>query len=190
MPSDPESSWDSASLVSEPASLAGPAKAKAPTRLLARLSDQSNTTVPITSTTNAGSISININLNDPNFLPASAKAATVSKAPAPTLANYRPYQVQAAVNSSAPGATTTASASAATSSSPFPPAASTAGKRYYVFNRLSPPLIAAGQDVALALLDGKWTSAGPAPKGFASLEEALNHLAAVTGRNQASIVWD
>ena len=64
----------------------------------------------------------------------------------------------------------------------LPPAASSTGRGYYVFSGATAaaagsdaPFVAAGQQVALAFLGGSWLGRGRAPKGFADLEEALNH---------------
>ena len=65
---------------------------------------------------------------------------------------------------------------------PFPAAASSTGKRCYVFPPTHPrgPCIAAGERVALALLGGSWLGHGygRSPKGFETLEDALNWHAA------------
>ena len=58
----------------------------------------------------------------------------------------------------------------------FPPIPSSTGKRYYSFVRSSPPFVAAGQPVALRELGGSWIGAGVVPRGFAGLEEAIQHL--------------
>ena len=61
---------------------------------------------------------------------------------------------------------------------PLPPCASSTGKKYYCFERLRPPCIACGQDVALALLGGSWTinTYGRSPVGYDNLETAVNHM--------------
>ena len=76
----------------------------------------------------------------------------------------------------------------------FPVAASSSGKRYYVFaaaglrgNRT--PFIAAGHEVALACLGGSWTGRGTAPRGFATLEEACNELIGKTQMTSVLIHW-
>ena len=195
MPGEPDSDWETVSHLAEPSSTSAKAKAKSSTsRRLARLATPTANSSSPSTATNPGSISININLSAPHLqgptLPTSycpAAYPASSKAPPPTLASY-----SATLQGRLGPVSQVLPPSSATPPlhNPFPPAASRNGRCYYVFFKLSPPLIAAGQDVALALLGGRWDSTGTRPKGFASLEDALNFLAAVTGRNQASIVWN
>ena len=74
---------------------------------------------------------------------------------------------------------------------PFPAEASGTGKRYYAFTASvwDPPFVAAGQRVALESLDGSWTSRGRAPCGFASIEDALNHISTVRGVQCCEVLW-
>ena len=68
----------------------------------------------------------------------------------------------------------------------FPPPASSTGKRYYFFHKGVPadntPFIACGESVAHAYI-GSWKQprgdgypTGPAPRGFATMEDALNFV--------------
>ena len=62
----------------------------------------------------------------------------------------------------------------------LPPAASSTGRRYYLFVQGEhAPLVVAGQAATLELLGGSWLghSAGRSPEGFADLESALNAAA-------------
>ena len=61
----------------------------------------------------------------------------------------------------------------------LPPAASTSGKRYYaLLPHHGGPAVVAGHVFAQQELGGSWVGRGRAPSGFASLEDALNHLVA------------
>ncbi len=73
---------------------------------------------------------------------------------------------------------------------PFPAAASSTGRAYYLFSNSDPPFIAAGQAVALQELGGSWLghARGRCPKGFATLVDALNH-ADHLGFRSISIRW-
>ena len=72
-------------------------------------------------------------------------------------------------------------ASEADLASPFPPTASTSGKKYYCFFRRQRPgklhpAVVCGWKLALRELGGDWSTGGRAPKGFASLEDAIAYL--------------
>jgi hypothetical protein len=63
----------------------------------------------------------------------------------------------------------------------FPPPASSTGRRYYGLLRRhtgSLPAVAPGQECAIRKLGGSWCAKGVAPRGFGTLEGALNYLAA------------
>ena len=73
----------------------------------------------------------------------------------------------------------------------FPPPASRTGKRYYVFDiHHGGPLVVCGKDEVLRILGGSFVSRGKAPKGFATLEEAVaEHRRAWPRVRQAQVVW-
>ena len=78
----------------------------------------------------------------------------------------------------------------------FPPAPSSAGKRYYAFlprpnTEWEEGLIAVGQDTALRLLGGQWLGHryGASPRGFPSLEEAINFFWNTTSSEGVFIQW-
>ena len=78
---------------------------------------------------------------------------------------------------------------------PLPAPASTTGRRYYAFERGQGvkrvgPLVAVGQEVSLGLLDGRWQVAGGRhfPEGFADLDSAVNHLHALYGDKEVTLV--
>ena len=71
---------------------------------------------------------------------------------------------------------------------PHPVAASSTGRRYYLFLSAQPdPVIAGGSAVALARC-GTWFGSGRAPEGFADLNSALN-AAAAAGHRTVGIEW-
>jgi len=202
MPSDNEADWDSASLVTEPANTTtspststttaktkAPSKAKAPA---ARLSSQASS--PSNLILNQPSVTVNLHLPSasyqtppPSPYPASS-SSTHPKLPPPTIRSYLAnYSLSQPSTSSTPSPPDPNPSSP--SALPFPPEASSTGRRYYTFTRFDPPLIAVGQHVALSLLNGAWNSAGPAPKGFSDLEEALNHVHLKTGKRACVIQW-
>ena len=84
------------------------------------------------------------------------------------------------------------SEAAGTSSDKFPPPASKSGKRYYLFKPRHSELgdcIVAGSQRARELLGGSWFGKGKAPRGFPTLEEALNAFEKENGGRTATIYW-
>ena len=75
---------------------------------------------------------------------------------------------------------------------PIPPEPSSSGKRYYLFlaGFHKEAFIACGQAVALRYLGGSWVGhdLGCAPKGFCSLENALN-AANAKGYTEIRVCW-
>ena len=75
---------------------------------------------------------------------------------------------------------------------PIPPEPSSSGKRYYLFlaGFHKEAFIACGQAVALRYLGGSWVGhdLGCAPKGFCSLENALN-TANAKGYAEIRVCW-
>ena len=75
---------------------------------------------------------------------------------------------------------------------PIPPEPSSSGKRYYLFlaGFHEEAFIACGQEVALRYLEGSWVGhdRGRAPKGFCSLENALN-TANAKGYAEIRVRW-
>ena len=74
------------------------------------------------------------------------------------------------------------------------PTASSTGKRFYVHHLPnhsivpnSLPFISAGHLVAKQYLGGRWVGGGKAPRGFASLEEAVDNFLSVTGAAKVTI---
>ena len=69
---------------------------------------------------------------------------------------------------------------AAALSGGLPPAASSSGKRWYAFLAQHPegPSAVGGSELAIRLLGGSWLGHGRAPRGFATLEEAIAEVAA------------
>ena len=77
---------------------------------------------------------------------------------------------------------------ARTVAGPHPVAASSTGRRYYLFLSAQPePVIAGGSATALARC-GTWFGSGRAPEGFADLHSALN-AAAAAGHRTVRIEW-
>jgi hypothetical protein len=74
---------------------------------------------------------------------------------------------------------------------PFPAPASSTGRCYYVLraHHSVVPCVAAGADTAIRLLGGSWIEQGQAPRGFATLEEALNDFAGREDTRAAVIHW-
>ena len=71
----------------------------------------------------------------------------------------------------------------------FPPRASSTGRRFYAFTAAEVPWVAAGQEVALRALGGSWTGGGRAPRGFGSLEEAIQVIAEERRVGRCEVVW-
>ena len=75
---------------------------------------------------------------------------------------------------------------------PIPPEPSSSGKRYYLFlaGFHKEAFIACGQAVALGYLGGSWVGhdLGCSPKGFCSLENALN-AANAKGYTEIRVCW-
>ena len=74
----------------------------------------------------------------------------------------------------------------------LPPAASSSGKRYYaLLPQHGGPAVVAGDEFAVQELGGSWFACGRAPSGFASLEDAINHLVAVlpVGDRPTDGIW-
>ena len=63
----------------------------------------------------------------------------------------------------------------------LPAPVSSTGKAYYAFvspaqRQGKPGFVVAGWSVALQFLGGSWSACGPAPRGFASLEDSINFV--------------
>ena len=70
----------------------------------------------------------------------------------------------------------------------LPPAPFHSGKRYYLFLRQhGGPFIVAGAALLEEKLGGSWLGRGTAPRGFASLEEALKALHTITGDRKEEV---
>ena len=68
--------------------------------------------------------------------------------------------------------------SEATAVGGLPPPPSSTGKRYYALEaQHGGPLVVAGARLTELALGGSWGARGRAPRGFPTLEEALEHLA-------------
>ena len=122
----------------------------------------------------------------------------VSTATPEAAAPAKPPAAEAAAPASPPAAAAAAAGVQSRSSSrqqpartvagPHPVAASSTGRRYYLFLSTQPePIIAGGSATALARC-GTWFGSGRAPEGFADLHSALN-AAAAKGHRTARIEW-
>ena len=69
----------------------------------------------------------------------------------------------------------------------LPPPPSSIGKRYYALEaRHGGPLVVAGARLAEQALGGSWVAKGRAPRGFSTLEEALEHLACALPKGKSA----
>ncbi len=76
---------------------------------------------------------------------------------------------------------------------PVPPEPSTTGRRYYAFRAREgeEAFIACGQSVALTYLGGSWLThaLGQSPKGFNTLEDAVNYCAVEWQLGRITVRW-
>ena len=110
---------------------------------------------------------------DPAPVPASSPQGGASSAARPPARGWSPQRPVT-------GPPTRAPVSAGAARGLLPPAASSSGKRYYaLLPQHGGPAVVAGHEFAVQELGGSWFAHGRAPSGFASLEDAINHLVAV-----------
>ena len=129
-------------------------------------------------------------MTDPSLEPARVPDAVV------VISDWSSGESEAAGTSSdkfpPPASKSGKSEAAGTSSDKFPPPAGKSGKRYYLFKPRHSELgdcIVAGSQRARELLGGSWFGKGKAPRGFPTLEEALNAFEKENGGRTATIYW-